>query len=479
MKPTGNPAVDQILRESVALQSKFAKYVTPLKESFARKGKTLDDMALATVLQSLKGLGEDLAILESTKSVNVGTFIQHGYDLITAVYPNLVLNNIAAMQPLTSRNGEVWFYNLIYQDAKGGVSAGADAISATRGVRADKHYSSEYIPVTVSGTVNGSNQTFTGTLQTPLKATNDDKGILIGDGIEWFKLNAAGTALVGSLGGTGTINTTSGAFSVTFNTAPVTGATVLAMSQISFEDQPSLIGKTKISLVSQPISAKKHALITDYSLDAEYDIARNFNMNISDELIKGTAALIRAEIDQLGMSDIRDAAKDSTISASSSNSWSGSVPSGVSQLDHFRTLLTMWKKQSNDIYGATRMVHGNFVIVGNDIATVVEILPEFKAAVDVQTAAQNSGPYVAGTIGGFVVIKNPDFAAAEWVVGNRGVGSFNTGYIIAPYRGLMVTPPISDVNNPFSVTRGMYLEAGRQVTNGKFYSYGKATSLTF
>ena len=86
---------------------------------------------------------------------------------------------------------------------------------------------------------------------------------------------------------------------------------------------------------------------------------------------------------------------------------------------------------------------------------------------------------MAGTIGGFVVIKNPDFAAAEWVVGNRGVGSFNTGYIIAPYRGLMVTPPISDVNNSFSVTRGMYLEAGRQVTNGKFYSYGKATSLTF
>jgi len=472
--------MNEMLQQSRKLQAKYSEYINPLRESFKRKGKPLDETVLAATLTCLEEFkARTKGMNEATKAINVGTFIQHGYDLIVAVYPNLVLNNIASIQPLNNRSGEIWFYNVVYDQTKGGVTAGTAGLSSTQGPRPNMRYSSELVPLTVTGTIDGTNAAFSATATQAIRTTAGTDGIFATDGKEVFVFNAAGTALVGSLGGSGTYNSGTGAIALTFNTAPSVGAGVVIMAKYDFESNPSQIGKSKLTLTSIPIVAQKHALTTEYTLDAEYDISRNFNMNISDELIKGTAALIRAEIDQLGMYEIKLTAMRPDLSAGASNTWNASVPSGVAQLDHYRTLLTMWKNQSNQIYGATRMVHGNFAIVGNDISTVIEILPEFKPSASVGADLQNAGPYVAGTIGNFIVIKNPDFAANEWVIGNKGIGTFNSGYILAPYRGLMVTPPISNIESVFNVTRGMYLEAGRQVVNGKFYSYGKATNLTF
>jgi len=466
-----------IRKKSQALMEKYEPYVTPLKESFKARGKNLDNMTLATVLNLLENLGQDMRIAESTQSVNVGTFIQHGYDLVTAIYPNLVANVVASTQPLASKSGEVWYYDLQYETAKGFVSANDPALSAKTGVRADKHYSSEFIDQTPTGAVNGINDAYSGTIpNAPLRTNAGTNFFTATDGVEIFTVDPTDfTALVGDQGGSGTLNVTTGAYTLTFNTAPVTGATLIATGKVYFETTPAAIGKTKIALNAENVYAEKHALITDYTLDAEHDLARNFNMNISDELIKGTAALIRAEFDQLVLDDILQVAKGAT--GAGSTTWSGAVPAGIAQLDHFRTLLTTLKAQSNDIYAATRMVHGNFVICGNDIATVLEVLPEFKANPAIGSELAQSGPYVAGTVGGFIVIKNPVYAATEWVVGNRGNTAFNTGYIIAPYKGLMVTGPVSDTDNPFSVTRGMWMEVGRKVVNSKFYAYGTATGL--
>lgn len=74
------------------------------------------------------------------------------------------------------------------------------------------------------GTGDGSQKTFSGSL------TNDciKKGTLsITDGTETFTDNGNGV-LTGDAGGTGTINYASGAYSVTFNTAPSNGASITA-----------------------------------------------------------------------------------------------------------------------------------------------------------------------------------------------------------------------------------------------------------
>ena len=478
-------------KETAAVMEHFKKYIGPLKEAKEKKNESFDIMAMATLCNSLKNLEEDLQVAEATTSVNVGTFIQHGYDLVTAIYPNLVANVIASTQPLAYSSGEVWYYDVIYQDAKGLVSADDDALSSVRGVRTDKRYSSEYLDQVPTGAVDGINAAFSGTIpNAPLRTNAGLDFFFLTDGVETFTVDPTDFAvLVGDQGGTGTLNVTTGAYTATFNTAPTVGSSVLATGKVNFEDLVGAgQGRTKISLVKAPIFSQKHQLITDYTLDSEHDLSRNFGMNISDELIKANAAIIRSELDQLIMHEIKQAARGlgGTTAGVGNNTtsagqvvWDAAIPAGIAQLDHFRTLLTVFRNQSNQIYGTTRMVHGNFVISGNDISTILESLPEYKANPAIGTELNNSGPYVAGTIAGFTHIKNPEFSDNEWVVGNKGNSAFNTGYILAPYKPLMVTGPISDVTNPFSVTRGLWLDAGRLVVNAGFYSYGSATNISF
>jgi hypothetical protein len=72
------------------------------------------------------------------------------------------------------------------------------------------------------GTGNGSTTTFTGTL---IQGAAGVAGITITDGVETFHDDNNGF-LVGSLGGTGTINVSTGLFSVAFKTAPTNGTLV-------------------------------------------------------------------------------------------------------------------------------------------------------------------------------------------------------------------------------------------------------------
>lgn len=69
------------------------------------------------------------------------------------------------------------------------------------------------------GTGDGATKTFSGTLPT-IPAENTAFFVSMTDGIELFLDNKSG-GLVGSLGGTGTINYATGAYSITFNTAPI------------------------------------------------------------------------------------------------------------------------------------------------------------------------------------------------------------------------------------------------------------------
>lgn len=89
---------------------------------------------------------------------------------------------------------------------------------------------SDYTAVTSEsvGTGDGSTKTFTGTLS--FKAGGPKRTCMyvsITDGVETFRDDRNGV-LVGSLGGTGTINYATGDYSVTFNTAPVSSQAITA-----------------------------------------------------------------------------------------------------------------------------------------------------------------------------------------------------------------------------------------------------------
>lgn len=117
--------------------------------------------------------------------------------------------------------------------------------------------SQTYTTVTaeILGVGNGVQTTFTGTLA--FKAGNPKNtafGISAGDGVEIFTDNYDGT-LTGSLGGTGTINYTTGAISLTFATAPT--------------------NLTNVTVSYQHENSNNHG-ITDYTKSAPRQAAEGF-----------------------------------------------------------------------------------------------------------------------------------------------------------------------------------------------------------
>lgn len=102
-----------------------------------------------------------------------------------------------------------------YQDAAPLPSTGAPPATTTVNLIGD------------IATGDGSTKTFTGTLPSFSAGLSTVFGVQITDGVELFSDDKNGN-LVGSLGGTGTINYATGVYSVTFVTAPVSGVAISA-----------------------------------------------------------------------------------------------------------------------------------------------------------------------------------------------------------------------------------------------------------
>lgn len=125
-------------------------------------------------------------------------------------------------------------------------------------------YTSVTNEVLASG--DGSKVTFTGTLAFKSGgATRNCFGLVVTDGVETFTDNYLGV-LTGSLGGTGTINYSTGAYSVTFNTAPANTADIVKGSY-TWEDS-NIKGITDFSYSSTRLASEGFQIPQDVGGDA-------------------------------------------------------------------------------------------------------------------------------------------------------------------------------------------------------------------
>src|SRR5210317_1014502 len=72
-------------------------------------------------------------VLEGTDISMISTFQSQAYDIVTAVMPNLIANDIVSVQPLDRRNGQVFFLKFKYADKKGQIPANGDMLTPTSG----------------------------------------------------------------------------------------------------------------------------------------------------------------------------------------------------------------------------------------------------------------------------------------------------------------------------------------------------------
>lgn len=448
------------LIEGEAMVKKHSRLISAvdraLKEN-ANYGRGLDQyrkVTLAQMLENTNNAYDYYKKLNEAQGVQVTDIAgKNDYlNLVTAVMPTLVAEDVVSVQPLKQKAGVVYYLKSTYGDTKGRIKKG-DTISEISRVWPEDtdaaiEYSSEEI-TDETVVVDGGKFALSWTPVVPGSVTLKVSGAVKTDD---------GNGVIGE----GTIDYSTGIVTgVTPDENLVSYKVDLLTSPV--ENVPTITTKvTDLTLTARPRKLK-----TVFGLDAAFDLMATQNVDLQSILQENTTNEIRSEIDAEILRDLGNNGSSLNIS------WNLPVPFGISKVEHYEGFYNTVVEGANKIYNKTRRVTGNIVIVGEKAANVVETHRLFKAAASLNEA----GPHIMGTLGNrFLIVKNPYFASNKFTIAYKGDIPFDCNYVYAPYMPITATQFIMGAD--FSGSRGYATSYAKKLIASDFFCNGTITEIT-
>ena len=139
----------------------------------------------------------------------------------------------------------------------------------------------------------------------------------------------------------------------------------------------------------------------------------------------------------------------------------------------YETLVETIIDASNTIHRKTLRGSANFIVVGPDVATILEssvlYKPVYSLDGDGQASAMTLGAEKVGNLSNrFTVYKDPYFPRNKILLGYKGGSYLETGYVYAPYVPLIVTPTIFAPED-FTPRKGVMTRYGKKMVRSDFY----------
>jgi hypothetical protein len=390
-------------------------------------------------------------INETTRLMNVGDFEKYAFQMVRAVFPNLIAHQIVSVQPMMGPTSLIFYMQYLYSQSKGSAVAGTDMLE-----NPNPAYSSEHIDTETVGA--SASTLYTGTLSyQPIRPGT----VVITDGTLVITDNGSGS-LIGDTGvGTNTINYATGAYNVTFSASTV--ATVTAGYDYNMEANEN-IPEIDLNLVSSPVLARPRKLRTKWSLESVHDLKSLHGLEAEVELVGATANELKFEIDREIINDL--------ISIASATSqpiqWSSAAISSISYTEQKLSFIDTLTWASNAIYKKTQRAVGTWIVGGIGIMNLIETLPGFKG----DGVITGRGVYRVGTLNNkWVVYKDSYLPDNNFIMGYKGEAMFETGYVWAPYIPMYTTPTV--MLDDFVGRRGIASRYGKKAVNSKFFCNGQ------
>lgn len=470
-------ASSQYVAQSSPIVKKWATRITEvnsLMKETGRKGMSLEaQIALAKVLENTQKR-MNYSLNEATQSDMVGPYKRYALDIITGMFPNLIAMDLVNVQPLENKYGIINYVKYTAGSTKYPTTAGDEIATTFNYTGSNQNYTGQICPMQALATPDAGT-TLTATVPwAPVVsgvAGSVEVDLVIGTTTYVLKDNGADVLSVPT-GGTaipnftsGAINYATGAISLVFS-ASTTLASISASWLWNNEYAPAEVPQINLEIVSLPVLAKSRKLKALWSFDASYELQKEYGQDLNGLLAAQSAAEIAHEIDVEILNDLHTQAYGSALT------WSAIPPYGVSQAAHYESLKTVFNQASNQIFQRTKRAMGNFVVVGTNVATVLESTPSFQPA----SLGNNVGPYFLGTWGGFKIYKNPFYDPNAWVVGYKGDSLFDAGYCYAPYMPVMTTQMLMLAD--FQGQQGWATSYGKIMLNNNMYVKGNITGIT-
>ena len=249
------------------------------------------------------------------------------------------------------------------------------------------------------------------------------------------------------------------------------------------------IPEVNLELKSEPIVAKTRKLkavwtpelaqdLNAYhSIDAEAEltallseyVSMEIDLEIMDMLISAAPALTTEAWSAVIGKELVKGANDSaglptfTVNNDSTNR------TAYVKSTWYQTLGNKIQKVSNKIHQLTLRGGANFLVVGPDVATVLESIPGYVVNTDGDSAKFAMGVSRVGSFASrFQVYKNPYMQENTILMGFRGNNFLETGAVYAPYIPLVQTPLVYDPIN-FTPRRGVMTRYAKKVVRPEFY----------
>ena len=140
----------------------------------------------------------------------------------------------------------------------------------------------------------------------------------------------------------------------------------------------------------------------------------------------------------------------------------------------YETLVETIIDCGNTIHRKTLRGSANFIVVGPDVATILEASVLYRPKVTLDGDGQVGNPFSigcepVGTLSNrFTVYKDPYFPRSKILVGYKGGNYLETGYVYAPYVPLIVTPTIFAPED-FTPRKGVMTRYGKKMIRSDFY----------
>ena len=459
----------------LAESRQWRDFSSSIREGYRKKNKkSIPTELLSTTVTLLENTRKWSARMdETTKVVNTGNFLDYGFDLISAIVPNLIAPEIVSVQALEQRHGAIFYLDYLYGNDKGSISKGDAFNSPFTGATAEYNFSNDVVKGEVVGTGNGSKTSFTANLAyTPVRSGTVTV-YLDGAAVATFASTSSGVdtlAAVNSSGITGTVNLSTGAVSLTATTAPASSDLLTVDYRYDMDRTTVGFSQVDLDLKSISLEAFPRKLRAMWLLDAAYDLKSMKGVDAENELVVAMSSQIKHEIDGELMAKLYSQAGNTGYT------WSAQNPtSSLSYNEYKRTIIDMFTDASNDIFVATKRVGANFIVAGTNVCTIVETLPEFVA--ETLGSKTINGPHLVGVLAGkWKVYKNPFYNADHFLLGYKGDSWLDAGYVYAPYLPLYTTPTV--VLDDFVFRKGLATSYGQVMLNNDLYAKGSITDFS-
>lgn len=485
-----NTVADKSFME--ALEQKWEKVLHGLPsrtqhERYVRKNTAFVLEMQESYLQSLRET--------DTRSANVGNFQKFVLPILRRVFPSLISNEIASVQPMSGPVGVVFYMDYIYGSTKGTTLAGT-----TFPNNFDRNYTSEVISGEVLATGDGVAYGGAGAALVvnlawyPVRPLNAAAGYAV----VIRELNSAGATVqeatdngTGGFTGavlSGVINYSNG--SVTnfkFTNPPAVGNFVRAYYTYNGE-LSSRIPTMSFDIKQAPVTAETRRVKSIWSQEAVEDLRSQQGLEAETEMVAMNAQNMAYEMDRQVIDDMFQG------STGTVGTFDRAVAGGVAELDHLRGILTTMSTVAAVIHRKTNRAPANFVVTSPDIGALLAQLTTSADFRPSYSSDQTGGTYPTDMIRPMsqhgqsqiyrlgtlqhkmVVYEDPQFTRDMMLLGLKSDSYLDSGYALCPYIPLQITQAFLDPND-MGIRQGMRTRYGRKLTRQEFYGQIRVLNL--